>query len=566
MVPAAGVVVRGGGGEGQLARANGEFAPTAFRTVALIEDDAGGQVERIPLYVDEPMVFRVGTDWQGEGQKVGGVGVGHFIVIAPAEWTRLGDARADPEVCVDGGFRAHYFFRDSGDCESVEGFVEHGVSSSVIELVGERVFDESEQGELFVGEPPEMKARGMAWARVGEEGKQGWGETYRLDGRRSLEEVLDGRQGWFFVRVYREGSGVAVDSVQFRYLADLRAIRLAGEAYTADTVLMPTPRGYPTVDIEIVGAGDSGVAVTVAPNGTCQFEVRGRTVVCPPNPEAKQLHCRVDGNRGGVDVVVDLPRLWWRLATPGESQSWRDTPQTMTREEFRTRASEGAEIQIDVPGRVPRVELGFGDDSGMKYLALKNGRRASCTVPLAHFLDHAEIAGRLFQDAVLGARCVGSGVDLIGVMADPPPRIIDFLVEPGRVSPGGAVVVQWAIENCEGVVVSLAPGVGPVDAEGSREIRVECSTVVTLSLSAPGMKSVDEERVIEVEEPEQANDERPVALAKAVGGWRPAKGFSPGELAAVQGAAALAVRVDPRRRSVHAVNVASLDRGINEQR
>ena len=202
----------------------------------MIEDDAGGQLERVPLYVDEPLVFRLGNDWQGEGRKVGGVRVGHFIVIAPAEWNRLGDAPVDPEICIDGGFRAHYFLRGRG--ESVEGFAEHGVSSSVVELEGDCVFDESEQGDLFVGEPPVLKAPGMAWARVGEEGRQGWGETYPLNGR-SLEDVLDGRQGWFFVRVYREGSGVAVDSVQFRYLADLRAIRLAGEAYTADTVLVP---------------------------------------------------------------------------------------------------------------------------------------------------------------------------------------------------------------------------------------------------------------------------------------------------------------------------------------
>ena len=209
--------------------------------------------------------------------------------------------------------------------------------------------------------------------------------------------------------------------------------------------------------------------------------------------------------------------------------------------------------------------MGFAADSGMNYPALKNGRRASCTVPLEHFLDHAQIDGRLFRDAVLGARCAGSGVDLIGVVADPPPRIVDFSAEPGRVSPGGAVVVQWAVENCEGVAVSLAPRVGPIDAEGSCEIRVESATVVTLTLSAPGMKDVDEKRVIKVEEPNPASDERPVACVKTRGGWRTAKGFSAGELAAVQSTAALTVRVDPRRRSVHAVNVASLARRMNEQ-
>ena len=308
VVPAPGVVVRGGE-EGQLASANGELTPTAFRSEALVEDEADGQVERVPLYVDEPMVFRLDSDWQGQGAKACGVGIGHFIAIVPADWTRLGDEPVEPEACVDGGFRAHYFFRGRGDRESVEGFVEHGVSSSVIELHGDRVFDESERGELFVGEPPLLKAPGMAWVRVGEEGKSGWGETYPLNGGRSLKDVLDGRQGWFFVRVYRERSGVAADSVQFRYLADLREIRLAGEAYTADTVLMPTTRGHPTANVEIVCADEAEIALTVAADGARQFKVQGGTVACPADPEANQLCCRLEGERGGVDVVVGLPRV-----------------------------------------------------------------------------------------------------------------------------------------------------------------------------------------------------------------------------------------------------------------
>lgn len=566
MVTGPGVVVRGDE-EDQSARPTEEFGPSAFRSVVLIEDDVGGQVERVPLYADEPMVFRLRNDWQGEGRKVGGVGVGHFIAIVPAEWTRLGDAPVDPESCVDGGFRAHYFFGERGDRQAVEGFVEHAVSSSVIDLVGKRVFDESDQGELFVGDPPVLKAPGMAWARVGEEGTQGWAETYRLDRGRSLKDVLDGRQGWFFVRVYREGRGVEVDSVQFRYLANLREIRMAGEAYTADTVLVPTPRGHTTVEVEIVSAGDLGVEVTNATDGARHFESQRGAVACPPNPEMKQLCCRVDGKRGSVDVVVGLPRVWWQLVTPGEPlKPRRDLNMTVTREEFRQLASVGAEIWIDVPEHVSRVSLGFGDESSITYPAPKNGWRRNCAVPIAHYLDHAQIDRRLFRNVVLRAHCTGSAFDLIEVAADPPPRIVDFSSAPCRVSPDDAVVVRWAVENCEAVSVSLAPSVGLVDPVGSCKIRIEHATVVTLTLSAPGMESIVEERVINVEAPKPANSKQPVACAKALGGWRHAKGFSLGELEAVMGTQRLPLRVDRRRRSLHAVNVASLERWMNEQR
>ena len=566
VVAAPGVVVRGET-EGPSAAANGEFLPKAFRSFAQIEDEAGGQTERVPLYVDEPMVFRLGADWQAEGRKVGGVGVGHFIVIAPAEWTRLGDAPVDPEACVDAGFRAHYFVADRGDGQAVEGFAERGVSSSIIALDGDRVFDESDHGELFVGEPPALKALGMALVRVGEEGKQGWGESFALDGERSLADVLDGREGRFFVRVYREGTGVEADSVQFRYLADLREIRMKGEAYAADTVLLPTTRGNAAVDVQIVAAEKTRVAVTGATDGTREFEVDAGTVVCPADPEARQLRFRVAGKRGDVDVLVGLPRMWWRLATPGESpEPWRDQAQRMTREEFRTLGLAGAEIWIDVPERVPRVGVGFGDEGGMNYRARKDGPRRCCAVPLAHYLDHMEIDQRLFRDAAFGARLGEAAVDLIGITADPLPKIVDFSVGCGRIAPGDSVVVQWRVGDCEGVNVSLEPGVGPVGAEGSREIQVEQTMVVTLTLSAAGMEDVVEERAIEVEQPGPASAGGPVAQAKSLAGWRPAKGFSAGEVAAIQGAAGLPIRADWRRRSVHAINVASLERWMNGQR
>ena len=561
------VVVRGGGDD-RAGRVDSEFRVTEFGSVALIDDMVGGQEERIPFYAGEPMVFRLGNDWQGDGRKVSGVGVGHFLAIVPSDWTRLGNVPVEPEPCVDDGFRAHYFYRRRDD-RAVEGFAERGVSSSVIELVGERIFDTSEQGELFVGEPPALKAAGMAWARVGAEGTSAWGETFRLDGRRSLADVLDGRQGWFFVRVYREGTGAEADSVQFRYLADMREIRVAGETYAEDTLLVPAG-GHRTVDVQIVCAEQSQVVVVEARCGRRELEVRGGAVVCPPDPELKEVRCRVEAPRGCANVVVGLPRVWWGLSIAGRVPlSWRDERETVSREGFRKLALEGSELWIDVPRGIRRVGVGFGDESRIDHPARKQGSRFRCTVPLAHYLDHSQIDGRLFQDAVLAASFAEPAVGLMRVTADPPPRIVEFSVEPDRVSSGDVVVARWSVEDCDGVSVSLvpgAPGAGSVDADGSCEIRVEHRTLVTLTLSAPGMEEVAEERVVEVENPRLADAEKPVARARAGGGWRPAKGFSGGELSAVPGADRLPLRSDRRRRSVHAVNVASLRRWVNEQR
>lgn len=565
IVPGPGVFIRGAV-NGNSDKVNGEFCPAVFRSVVSVGDSAGGREQRVAMFADEAMVFRLGTDWQGEGRKVRGVGTGHFIVIAPATWTRVGDAPVEPEICVDGSFRAHYFFRDRGDPGTVKGFAEGGVTTSVIELVGERVFDASDQGELFFRKPPVLKAPGMVWARVGEEGKQGWGETYRLDGRRSLADVLNGRQGWFFARVYREGESVEVDSVQFRYIANLREIRLDGETYTADTVLLPTARGHAAVDIEIESSGECGVTAIDSTDGTRQVDSQAGRFVCEPRAEVQQLRCRLEGVGGGVDVVVALPRIWWCLATPGEiPQSWRDTAKAMTRIEFRRLAFVGTEVWIDMPERVSRVGVGFTVEGGVNYRGKKNGQRVRCAIPLAHYLDHAEIDRRLFRDATLKAHIAGAAVDLIAVAEDPRPRIVEFSAEPVSLSPGDKAMVQWVVENSEGITLSLSPRIGVVEAEGSHEIRVDRTTVVTLTLSASGMEDLVEERVIEVMKPEAMSVTHPVACAKAVTGWRIAKGFSVGELAAVPETSGEPIRTDRRRRSVHAVNVASLERWMNEQ-
>ena len=566
VTPAAGVVVRGESDE-QSVVAGGEFTPAEFRSVALIEDERGGRSERVPLYVDEPMVFRLGADWQGEGREVGGVGIGHFIVIAPAGWKRLGDVPVEPEACVDSEYRAHYFFGSRGDGQPVEGFEERGVSSSVIVLNGDRVFDDSDRGELFVGEPPVLKAPGMALARVGEEGKEGWGETFGLDDGRSLADVLGGREGWFFVRVYREGVGVEADSVHFRYMPSLREIRIEGEVYDADTLLVPGPRGHASVDVEIVGDRRAASIAGVTVDGSLELERDGGRIQCPADPAATELEIRVEGERGVVDVVVGMPRVWWRLSVPGETPGqWLDRAPRMTRDEYRTLGLAGAEIWIDVPDRVRRVGVGFGDQGATNYPATKSGQRRGCVVPLGHFVYHAEVDQRLFQDAALSAYFAEAVVELVEIAADALPRIVEFTVGRSRVSPDDTVAVRWRAEECEGVAVSLGPDVGQVGSEGSREIRVEDSTTVTLTLSAAGMEDVVEGRLIEVVRPDVVRGSELVPRAKAAELWRRAKGFSLREVSAVRGAEGLAIRVDRRRRSKHAVNVAALERCMNEQR
>ena len=108
---------------------------------------------------------------------------GHFIIIAPNEWNRTGRVRVEPEGCTDAGFTAHYFFGDvRGPEDDFGGFRECELArvASGFDLVGEQVFDDSESGDLFVGNVPSLKCSdAIVWARVGEELENGWkGENF----------------------------------------------------------------------------------------------------------------------------------------------------------------------------------------------------------------------------------------------------------------------------------------------------------------------------------------------------------------------------------------------------
>ena len=153
---------------------------------------------------------------------------------------------------MDTSFRAHYFFRDGSESEEgIGGFRECDVASTTsgFELAGGRVFDDSEDGELFVGAVPNLKSsQDISWIRVGEEEQNGWkGENFKPD-ERTLAEVLNGRQGRFFIRVYDDTR--LLDSGEFRYLGNLKEIRVNSKPYDENTVHTPP---YSRTTVEFIG-------------------------------------------------------------------------------------------------------------------------------------------------------------------------------------------------------------------------------------------------------------------------------------------------------------------------
>ena len=397
-----------------LSADDGEYLPPHY-SGNLSVNYADGNIGKIILVGETPLIFKLSNDWVGKGRKMSGITQGHFIVVAPNLWKRTGHDPIEPQPCADPDFLAHYVFNDPDDATSdVGGFEECGVAliQAGFELSGRRLFDDSDDGELFVGSPPDLKtAPGIIWVRVGEEKEDGWqGDNFKTT-EKSLADVLNGRQGRFYVRVYDDAPKL-VDSGEFRYCENLREVRVNDEPYSQDMLLIPSSHGHITTTLQFVGINGSKIYLESNNNPHATIGNDG-VIEIAPSPDGDNTTCTLCPELGGVVAVIKLPRIWWRLQH-GEicPNTWRDTPLAMTREEFRDFAQAGAVVRLHLPSRIKSVGGGFGADRRRSF-PVADG------LPLVNFIDYEEIDKPLNVDAVWGVQCGASALDLIRVIHDP---------------------------------------------------------------------------------------------------------------------------------------------------
>ena len=563
----------------------GDWRLSTFGGELAISFGNGDSID-VPLFDGSPLIFKLSNDWTGDGRRVWTLTRGHFIVIAPSEWTREGHVPVAPEVCTDSNFIAHFFFRDGNEPrEEVGGFVGHEIvtSGAGLDLTGERVFDDSCEGDLFIGEPPSLKpSQAVVWARVGEERKNGWsGENFK-PAKTELADVLAGRQGRFFVRVY-DAQARLLDSGQFRYLRALRQIMVNGAPYTPETLLQPPPPGHPPTKVRFVGAAGAALTPILPSAASLAAEIKGAVVVGAAT-DADDLSCALETDGGTVNTILELPRVWWRLkhAGQGAEEPWRDREITMTREEFREAADRNAVVELRVPKRVGSALVGFGDGADRVYPSKRNPgrkrddahRRATIEVPLADFGDYTQIDQWLADDAQFSVRFDLSGTEarpetlsLVRVQADSRPEIVRFKSGEQAVAAGDPVTLCWTTRNAERVRVVLEPGIGRVETNGEHQITPSQTTTFTLSLKASGMDDVSKRLTVKVHPSRSEVGNLTARVQRAPSGWRVGRGFSRDELRAAGLTTPEARRrsfpVDERRRSSHRINVEALEELMN---
>ncbi|MXX77235.1 MAG: DEAD/DEAH box helicase [Holophagales bacterium] len=374
-----------------LKRLDGDWEiPSCAGRLHVLTADA--RVHNLELFSGTPLIFKMPVNWEGPGRRVRATGRGHYLVVAPEGWRRTGNAPIAPDPCGD-GFLAHYFHFDAhGPLDEPQGFEECPLPSvgCGFTLEGNRVFDDAADGGLF-GEPPSLKvAPEVQAAWVGMAGGTEWPGA-RFDPRTTeLQEALGDREGSFSLRVYDEWG--LRDSGRFRLLRELREIKVAGEPYTKDTLLVPGERGHLPVAVRL----RASAACTTSPDWI--FNSGTST----PTPDDERVDLPVATNSGTVRIVVRPPRIWWRLESAlREVGRWGAEPIELTREDFLRAAENQEALVVVLPRKTSGVRVGFDPEDTRSYPAkLEDGKRLA-RLPLLDFRDYKAMDRPMLEETTL---------------------------------------------------------------------------------------------------------------------------------------------------------------------
>ena len=399
-----------------LSENNGEYQLPRYRgTLAL--RNGGGDNRKIALYDGQtPIIFRLSlSEGEIKGRQCGRITAGHFLVIAPAQDRPRYRVIQEDEPCIDPKFRAHHVHASGSETADDLGSIGNyrlGVDRTAL-LRGTTLYDSSDEGALFVGAMPELKPdKSIEWARVGEERPGGWKGQNFLANVESLAKVLGARTGRFFLRTYRVGSTALADSIAFRYWPDLREIKVDGQPFRDDLVLIPPADGTKSTTVQLVG--EHGPLVPEILSKSYARLNRGAVVV---DATRAGDEVRLRDAKQQVNVVVRLPRIWWRLA---RSAAWVDRPIEITRTEFR-RPEEGLEVLI--PVGTQRLSVGM-DGEYRTFEAHGDQRfpnRRIVSVPFSSFVDYTVLrdgADRGFPLQVRAPDGEATRVDVLKVLPD----------------------------------------------------------------------------------------------------------------------------------------------------
>ena len=377
------------------------------------------------LLFDEkpPIIFRLRRNNAKEGRQVRFVSkTGNYIVFAPCAWKRINKRCTPPEECADNSFEAHYFPTEGEDgFEECKSFI---IDDDRFWMDGQKIDDNSDKGDLFGGNVLELKDKkewkNITCIRVGEEGGGTWGKNYRPK-EKNLSDVLNGRAGWFYIRIYDENVKL-LDSWDFRYLPKLKNILINNHPYSPEIPIIPAVSGHTATRIRFVDIEENNISAKLReenPHVTVQDD---GSIDVKPHPSGDFTKWALTINSKSVEIDIALPRVWWRI---GETNDWGDKPLTMTREEFYERREESVEIYV--PFNVKNIRAGFDGSMEKSFQTKRCDSRinyAKSNFSLRNFADHPKIDPSFSTKTELQIKCGIEIFTLINIPKNytPPPE------------------------------------------------------------------------------------------------------------------------------------------------
>ncbi len=533
--------------------------PTLDGRLKVIYDN--GEKCEVPLVSDKPLIFKLKKDWSGDGRRIKNITNGYFIVFAPVEWKRKCHPRIETAACDDVNFLVHYFHSVDLDHNMESGFDKFDMCPFPgISLEGTHVFDDADEGVLFVGNPPSLKETdAISWVRIGEEAKNGWGCNFSQD--KTISQVLKGREGHFFLRVYDSDVNM-LDSMEFRYLRRLKQILVNDTPYTHDLVIKPKLTGHIETTVCFDGISRGSVQqVNLDESSRAEAQTGVMKVTPIPGKDGCQRYC-VKSKKNKVNIVLQLPHIWWGMSNRDRSpDEWLDKQFDMTREDFLERIHANKAIHLRST-RNKSVSASIGESDSLIYKRKQDDD--VIVIPLIDFAGFPQIRKKSYEDNYLSLILGDVSLPLIRVLADPLPKIESFKSEPETVFAGSEVVLSWTTRNTDSADIRIDPAVGSVEANGSCIVRPRQTTTYNLTFSDLNLRDSQNTLVTVLL---QDHDSGLAALISARGAWRVGKGFSFLELMEAgltfREAKKRSMPIDQRRKSVHTKNIQTIRRNIN---
>lgn len=552
-----------------------EVSGDEYPVVALTEHlnlEIAGSKNEIKLFApDKPLIFKLTQRDRRTGMHVKKITSGHFIVIAPVAWKRIGTPFVEDQALrKDDRFRVHHFYREydsKNEEEQIQAFEQcpNVPQTMPLQIRGTSVL-EADGTELYIGEnePTLGTPNPFSVILIGSVEDSTWHEVFDPNDS-SLSGVMNGREGRFYIRAYDHNKELA-DSLEFSYLSKLRGITVDRNEIQNRDLIVPSEDGYDTMQVEfLVSQSTDFEVVPVNPN--LHHPSTSTELSVQANHAADLIQCKLNIDGTTNELELKLPRVWWRVTSESNEESidWNDRPIEMSQADYRDLSAKGSRLEISLPSVVDSCQIGFGENLDKKFPSLKN---ASMSVGFDEFRYHQEVEHYITEDASLNMS-VGEhrSLTLIKIEPDPIPVISNLSIEPSQVKPGDSTRLRWESQNWTGKLTLEGTGIDSILVEANDSLEVKPSMSGEFTLTLDTLRDHQEIKSVTV----KVLGQKPILnvlpqVKGALGTWHTGKGYSAREL--VEAGVSndykqLGVPMDKRRRSMHQRNIDNLKNSLN---